>query len=87
MVSSLRQKMNEASVMVKGEVLGHLELVDHLADPQRDLVPPAQRLPVAAGGCGDLVQLFFGGGQQLVAFGARSTARAGLRQHTSRSPG
>ena len=51
-----------------GEVLGHLERVDHLAHPQRDLVPPAQRPAVAAGGCGDLVQLGGGGGQQLVAF-------------------
>ena len=35
---------------------------------KRDLVPPAQRPAVAAGGCGDLVQLGGGGGQQLVAF-------------------
>ena len=65
---SLRRERERVVGDLQGEVLGHLELVDHLAHPQRDLVPPAQRPAVAAGGRGDLVQLVFGGGQQLVAF-------------------
>ena len=49
-------------------MFGHLVVVDHLANPQRDAVPPAQRPPLAPGGRGDGGQFFFDGGQQLTAF-------------------
>src|SRR6476646_4669937 len=78
MVSSLRQKVNESSVMVMVKVLGHLERVDYLAGPQPDGVLAAQRLTLTAGGRSDLVELGFGGGQQLAAFAGAFGGQGGV---------
>ena len=61
-----------------GEVLGHLERVDHLADPQPDGVLAAQRPTLTAGGRSDLVELRFGGGEQLAAFAGAFGGEGGV---------
>jgi hypothetical protein len=63
MPSWLRVKLKESSVISKVKCFGHFVVVDHLADPQRDLVLAAQRPFFSPGGRGDLLQLFFGGRQ------------------------
>ena len=69
------------------KVLGHLELVAHLAHPQRDLVLAAQRPALTAGGRGDGLQFFFGGRQQLVAFAGALVGQGGVvDMRPARSP-
>ena len=64
--AGLRVMVRVVSVMVRCEVLGHLVLVDDLADPEPDLVRAGQ----SAGGDrgGDRGAGGLGGGQQLGAF-------------------
>ena len=68
MASWLRAKLNASSVISRVKCLAILNLLITLPTRSAILSVPAQRPVVAAGGCGDLVQLVFGGGQQLVAF-------------------
>ena len=64
----LRVNVNASSVICRVKCLAILNLLITLPTRSAILSLPAQRAPVAAGGCGDLVQLGGGGGQQLVAF-------------------
>ena len=63
---------------VEVEVFGHFVAVDHLADPQCDLVLAAQRAARSDGGSGDGGELFFGGGQQVLAFAGPLFGQGGV---------
>ena len=53
---------------VEDEALGHLVVIDHLADPQPDLVLASQRAALAAACHRDRFELSVGRGQQRLAF-------------------
>ena len=53
--------------MSRCEVLGHLMLVDHLADRERDLGGATQRIALARHGCLDAGKITLGGGEQVLA--------------------
>jgi hypothetical protein len=69
---------------VEDDVLADFVFVD-FSDLDTDPVRPGQPSAVDRGG--DLVEVGFGGPQQVLAFAGASSARAGLRQATSRSRG
>ena len=67
------------------EMLGHLELVDHLADLEPDLVGPAQASLSNRGDDGASTASV--AAKSSARLRARSSAKKGWRQATSRSPG
>jgi hypothetical protein len=68
-------------------VLGHFVPVEHGSDFETDCGHATQRLALAGHRRGEARQFALGGGEQILAPGARSAASARLRQTIRRSPG